>query len=134
MVPLKIKGIGASKHESENFALRTVYIPSFNGNGREIYASITCELHLVDGLKTNMLMRNDLLCTRGFAINLSSSSALIYSYGVSININARQHSEFLRHRALSNASTIIPPRSEALIVFQHIELSNSRNFLFCPFL
>lgn len=131
-VLLKVRGIGASKHESGDLALTTIYIPGFDGNGREVYASITCELHLVDGLKANMLVGNDVLCTEGFAINLSSSSALIHSCGVSIDINARQHSKFLRHRALASASTIIPPRSEALVAFRHIKLPDSRNFLFYP--
>ncbi len=129
-VSLKVRGIGASKHESGQFALTTLYIPSTDEKGREVYASITCELHLVDGLKANMLVGNDVLCTEGFAGNLYNSSALIHSCGVRININARQHSQFLRHRALASASTIIPPHSEVLIVFQRIKLPDSRDFLF----
>lgn len=129
-VPLKVRGIGTSKHESGHFALTTLYIPGTNEKGREVYASITCELHLVDGVKANMLVRNDVLCNEGFAINLYNSSALIHSCGIKIDINVRQHSEFLRHRALASVSTIIPPHSEALVAFQHIKLPDSRNFLF----
>ena len=131
-VPLKVRGIGASKHESRDFALTTIYIPGIDEKGREVYASISCELHLVDGLKANMLVGNDVLCTEGFAINLSTSSALIHSCGVKIDINARQHSKFLRRRALASAPTIVPPQSEALVAFQHIELPDSRDFLFHP--
>ena len=129
-VPLKVRGIGASKHESGHFALTTLYIPGTDEKGREVYASITCELHLVDGLKANMLVGNDVLCTEGFAVNLYNSSALIHSCGVRIDINARQHSEFLRHRALAIVLTIIPPHSEALVAFQRIKLPDSRDFLF----
>lgn len=39
-----------------------VYILGFDGNGYKVYASIICELHLVDGLKANMLVENDVLC------------------------------------------------------------------------
>lgn len=131
-VPLKVRGIGASKHKSGHFALTTLYIPGTNKKGREVYASITCKLHLVDGLKANMLVGNDVLCTEGFAVNLYNSFALIQSCGVRININTRQHSEFLGHRALASASTIIPPHSEVLVTFQHIKLPDSRNFLFSP--
>ncbi len=131
-VPLKVRGIGASKHESGHFALTTLYIPGTDEKGREVYASITCELNLVDRLKANMLVGNDVLCTEGFAVNLYNSSALIHSYGVRIDINARQHSEFLRHRALASAPTIIPPHSEALVTFQRIKLPDSRDFLFSP--
>ena len=108
----------------------TLYIPGTDEKGREVYASITCELHLVDGLKANMLVENDVLCTEGFAVNLYNSSALIHSCSVRIIITARQHSEFLRHRALVSASTIISPYSEALVAFQRIKLPDSRDFLF----
>ena len=80
-----------------------------------------------------MLVGNDVLCTEGFAINLSNSSAFIHSCGVKIVINARQRSEFLKHRALASASTNVSPHSEALVAFQYIELPDSRNFLFCLF-
>ena len=131
-VSLKVRGIGASKHELGHFALTTLYILSTDEKGHEVYASITCKLHLVDGLKTNMLVGNNVLCTEGFALNLYNSSALIHSCGVRIGINARQRSEFLRHRALASAPTIIPPYLEALVAFQRIKLPDSCDFLFSP--
>ncbi len=91
-VPLKVRGIGTSKHESGQFALTMLHIPGTDDKGREVYASLTCKLHLVDGLKANMLVGNDVLCTEGFAVNLYNSSALIHSCDVRIDINTRQHS------------------------------------------
>lgn len=61
-VLLKVKGISAFKHELEKFILTMVYILGFDGNGYKVYVSIICELHLVDGLKANMLVENDVLC------------------------------------------------------------------------
>lgn len=130
---LKIRDIGASKHKSEDFALTTIYIPSIDKKSHEVYASINCKLHLVDRLKANMLVDNDMLCIEEFTINLAISSALIRSCVVKININVRQHSEFLRHRALASTPTIISPHLEALVAFQHIELPNSCDFLCYPF-
>lgn len=129
-VSLEVRGIGAFKHKLGHFTLTTFYIPSTNKKGCEVYASITCELYLVEGLKANMLIRNDVLCNKGFAINLYNSSAFIYSCGIRTNINAKQYSKFLRHRALASTFIIIPPHSETLVAFQRIKLSDSRNFLF----
>lgn len=120
-IPLKVKGIGALKHESGHFAFSTIYIPGIDKKGCEVYASISCKLHLIDRLKANMLVGNDVLYTENFVINFSTSSALIQSCGVMIDINTRQHSEFLRDRALTRALTIVPLRTETLIAFQHIE-------------
>lgn len=116
-VLLKVRGIGASEHESGQFALTMLYIPGIDEKGRKVYASITCELHLVDRLKENMLMENDMLCTEGFTVNFYNSSALIHSCGVRIDISARQYSKFLRYRALASTSTIIFPHLEAQVAF-----------------
>lgn len=124
--------IGASKHKSGDFVFTTIYIPAIGKKSRKIYMSISCKLHLINGLKANMLVSNNVLCTEGFTINLSTSSALIHNCNVKININTRQPSEFLRQRALASTPIIMPPRSEALVAFQHIELPDSRDFLFYP--
>lgn len=81
-----------------------------------------------------MLVDNNMLCTGSFIINLSTFSTLIHSCDVKIEIYIRQDSESLRHRALASAPTIMPSRSKTLVAFQHIELSDFRDFLFCPFL
>ena len=132
-VPLKVRGIGASRHESNEFALTALYIPGLDREGSEVYACIKCELHLVEGLKANMLIGNDILCTEGFTINLASASAHILSCGVTIVIDARNHSQFLRRNVLADATTFIPPKSKALINFQQIPLPDLRNFLVQPF-
>lgn len=131
-VSLKVKGIGASKYKSGEFALTIIYIPGLDKEGSEFYISISCELHLVDGLKANILMGNDVLYMEGFAINLSNTSVLAHSFDMKINITTRYHSKFLKHRVLVNSSTLMPPQSEVLIAFQYIYLPNSRNFLFYP--
>lgn len=105
---LKVKSISASKHKLGDFAFTTIYISSIDKKNSEVYASIICELYLVDKLKAIMLMGNNVLCIEGFTINLSTSFALIYSCNVNININAREHSEFLRQMALASALTIVP--------------------------
>lgn len=131
-VSLKVKSIGALKHILEDFPLITIYIPGIDKKGREVYASISCKLHLFNRLKANILVGNKVLYTESFAINLSTSSALIYSCGVKININARQYSMFLRYRALASALIIIPPCSEVLVAFQYFELPDTRDFSFYP--
>lgn len=65
-----------------------------------------------------MLVGNNMLYMEGFAINLSTSSALIQSCGVNIDLSARQHSEFLREKMLASDPTLVAPQSEALIAFQ----------------
>ena len=132
-VPLKVRGIGTSRHESIKFVLTALYIPGLDREGSEVYACIKCKLHLVEDLKANMLIGNNIFCTEGFTINFASASTHILSCGVTIIINARNHSQFLRRNVLADTTTFIPPKSEALINFQQIPLPDSCDFLFQPF-
>ena len=133
-VPLKVRGIGASRHESGEFALTAFYTPGLDREGSEVYACVQCELHLVNSLKANMLIGNNVLCTEGFTINLANASAHILSCGITIVISAKNHSQFLKHNVLANTTTFISPKSEALINVRQIPLPDSRDFLFQPFL
>lgn len=83
---LNVRDIGTSKRKSGDFALTTIYIPNIDKKGHKVYASISYELHLVDKLKVNILVDNNRLCTESFAINLSTSSTLIHSCSVKIDI------------------------------------------------
>lgn len=95
-IPLKVRDISASQYKSEEFALAAIYIPGLNQNCLEVYVCIRCKLHLSKGLKANMLIGNDVFCTKNFLINLADASDYIPCYGVDITISARYHSKFLK--------------------------------------
>lgn len=88
LVRLGVRGIGASKHMSEKFAFTIIYISSIDKNGRKIYVCINRKLHLIDGLKANILIGNNVLCIKSFAINRSTSSTFIYNWDIKIDISA----------------------------------------------
>lgn len=90
-VPLRVRGINASKYKLRKFPLTAFYIPGFDRGSSEIYAFIQYKLYLVKGLKANMLIGNNVLCTESFTINLISDSAHILTCGMTIVINARNH-------------------------------------------
>lgn len=131
-IPLKVKSIGALKHKLGNFALTIIYISDIDKKVCGIYVSFNWKLHQVDRLKANILVSNNMLCTEGFAINLSIFFALIHNCSVKIDISTRQHFKFLRHKTLVSASIIMPLCSKVPIAFQHIKFSDIHNFLFYP--
>lgn len=116
-VLLKVRGIGVSRHKSEEFAFTALYMPGLDQKGSEIYACINCKLHLIEGLKANMLIGNNVLCTKSFTINFASAFAHIFSYEVIIVIKARNHLQLLRRNVLANLTTFLLPKSEALVNF-----------------
>ncbi len=130
--PLKVRGIGASKHESREFAALSLYFPEKNNAGQLVYASITCEIHLVEDLRANLLIGNNIMFPEDFVIDVKGKKALIGSCKVTIPINARQHAQFLARKLLTNQETVVPPNSEAMISLLPLHLPDDRDFLFYP--
>ncbi len=88
--PLKVRGIGALKHESSEFADLSLYFPGKNSVGDLVYAALQCEIHLVEDLRTNLLIGNDIMSPEAMVIDLGRKTALIGTCGVTIDVNARQ--------------------------------------------
>ena len=131
-IPLKVKGIGASKHESSEFAALSLYFPSRNAIRDLVYAALRCEIHLVEGLRANLLPGNDIMSPEAMVINLGKKTAIIGICGVSIDVNARQRGQFLAMKLLTNQDSVIPPRSEAMISLKKLPLPDNRDFFFHP--
>lgn len=129
---LKVRGIGASKHESVEFAALSLYFPGKDSTGRLVYASIRCEIHLVKGLRVNLLIGNDILSPEGFIIDIGRKSALIRSCAVTISINTKQRGQFLSRKLLASQESVVPPPSEAMIPLVKVPLPDDRDFLFHP--
>ncbi len=130
--PLKVRGIGASKYESGEFAALSLYFPEKNNAGQQVYASLTCEIHLVEGLRANILIGNDIMSPESFVIDVKKKSVLIGSCGVTVPIDARQRGQFLTRRLLSSHETVVPPRSEAMILLVPLPLLDDQDFLLHP--
>lgn len=86
---LKVKGIGASKHKSAQFTELFFFLLGENNKGQKVYASIKCELYLVNSLKANILIGNNILAPKSFILNVGLRHALVRSCGVKITIKAK---------------------------------------------
>ena len=131
-IPLKIRGIGTSKHESAQFAEVALFLPGESNKGQRVYASIRCELHLVEGLRANILIGNNILAPESFVLNVGLGHALVGSCGVKIAIRAKQRGQFLKKRLLAEKNRVIPPRSETMVPFLPVPLPDDKDFLFHP--
>lgn len=77
LVSLKVSGISASKYKSREFTFTTLYILGINYDKIKVYICVKCKLYLVEGLKANILISNNILYTKDFSINLIGTSAHI---------------------------------------------------------
>ncbi len=130
--PLRVRGIGSSKHESGEYAALSLYFPGKDNTSQQVYASLTFEIHLVKGLRANLLIDNDIMSPESFIIDVIRKSVFIGSCGVTISINARQRRQFLTRNLFASQETVVPPRLEAMILLIPLLLPNNRDFLFHP--
>lgn len=99
--PLKVKGIGASKHKSSKFAALFLYFPGKNAVEDLVYAALRCEIYLVEGLCANLLIGNDIMSPEAMIIILGKKTAIIGTCRVFINVKARQRGQFFARKLLT---------------------------------
>lgn len=106
---LQVRGIGSFQHDSDEYVTIPLYFLRKDKDGQTVYASMERELHLVDGLKANMLVENNILGPKQFSINIAGRSAFIASCKVYLNIDAKQRGQPVQRKVLSQTHTTIPP-------------------------
>ena len=77
------------RHKSEEFAALSLYFSGKNDAEKLVYASVRCEIHLVEGLRANLLIGNDIILPENFVIDIEKKTTLIGSCKVIIPISVR---------------------------------------------
>lgn len=129
---LKVRGIRASKHKSEKFAALFLYFPGTDSIRKLVYALLRSEIHLVKGLKANLLIGNDIMLPKNFVIDIKKKTTLIKSYTVTVSINAKQKGQFFTRKLPTSKLTVVPPQSEALILLVPVSVLDNYDFFFQP--
>lgn len=89
-IPLKVRGIGVSKHKSSEFAVLLWYFSSQNNIRDLIYILLQCETHFVHGLYANLLISNNIISPEAMVINFVKKIMHIGTCRVIIDMNAKQ--------------------------------------------
>ena len=89
-------------------------------------------MHLVEGLRANLLIGNDIMSPEAMIIDFGKKTALIGACEVTIDVNAKQRSQFLARKLLTSQKSVIPPHSEAVIPLVWLPLPDNWDFLFHP--
>lgn len=129
---ITVRDLGAIKHQIDKYAMTFIYLPGKNESGASVKALIYREIHLVNGLKANMLIRNDILGPEKIDILVSSSTAHIKSCNVTIPIIIQSRSVQQNRPVHSTKTLVISPHSEMLIPVHSIRSLPDRDYLFEP--
>ena len=107
--PLKVRRIGVLRHKSEEYIARFLYFLEIDSIGKPVYILLRCEIHLVEGLRANLSIENDIISLENFIIDIEKKTMLIGSCGIIVSISVRQRKQFLIRKLLTCELTVIPP-------------------------
>ncbi len=127
-VPLKVRSIRASKHESDECVSMPIYFLGVDEHKQPVYARNYREMHLLNALKANILVGNDIIAPEDIMIDLANSTAFIISCKVRIAIKAGQRGQPLRKKVMADTTTSLIPNSESLVPVAHDTLPGDRDF------
>ena len=129
---LKIRGVGSSQHETSEYLITPCYFLGINKQNNKVLTCIRREIHIVNGLRANMLIKNDFIGPKEIIIDVVKEKTYIDSCKTSIMVTARQCGQFIRRKIHALLITKIPSHSEKFIpIFtSSLSLPNDRDYMF----
>ena len=126
---LKVKGIESTTHESVEFVHISIYFPGVTKDESAILACITREIHLIDDLKTKMLIDNDFFDPEEFIIDIEGKSAAIESCEIKITLKIQPKESYVRKIVHAQQDVMLQSGEERLIAIK-ANISEERDFFF----
>ena len=124
-----VNELKTTKHSTNKYVIVFMYFPDKDQNDKSATTLITKEIHLVDNLKTNILIENDILESEKFDVFISTSSAHIESCDIIISIFVRNRSTSRIASVHSTKIMIISSQIEQIVRIHKISLSE-RDYIF----
>ena len=134
--PLTVRGISSDQHQTADYAIVPMYFLG-QKDGKTVKGMIRREVHLIDNLKANMLIGNDVTGPEKWNMDYIQNQAVIGSCGVTIPLDIRRRSVTGQpvHKPVHiKKSVVVPPQAEMTIPIHHLagSLPNDRDYLFEP--
>jgi hypothetical protein len=129
---LTIRDIEANIHEIKKYVNFSIYFSSRNNSIKMI--EIHRKMHLVKELKTNMLIKNDILKSKKFIIDVQEKKTTIRScQNLIIDVKIHQRESFVRRNVVNQFAIVISSESFVKILYKIKDLFSNRDFLFESF-
>ncbi len=128
---MNVRELEIDKHETFEYIIATIYFTRiFIADKKPVREVIRREIHLIDNLKINMLIENDILRLESIFIDDVNSKATIFSCNMMISIKIRTLFKEMINKSLHARFITIISSHSMMIILIHSSLSAYRNFLF----
>ena len=127
---ISVKDLKTIKHFTNKYAMLFMYFSEINSSDTSTKTVITREIHLIDDLKANLLIKNDILDSKQVDIFNSTEIVLIDSCDVTISITIRTKVRSQIRSVHALKAVTVFSKSECLISIHHMFFLFDRDFFF----
>ena len=131
---ITVRGIGAGKHESTEFARVYLYIPGHVGKER-VKAQLIRDLHVVNDLRVKVLLGMDILGPEAIDVRISTSTLTIGSCkNMTAPIEVKPRAASVKQKVRTTDDVTVPPHATRAVgvSFGDTQLSEDMDYIFEP--
>ena len=126
---ISIRELDVDKHMTIEYAILFMYFFD-QKNDVTIRVKIIRKIHLIDNLKTNMLLNNDVIESKKIDVNISKKTIYIKSCKIIANLKIRTFKIIVQISIYIRKITVISFRFELILSMHYTIVSFDRNYLF----
>ena len=124
-----VRELDVDKHMTTEYVILFMYFFD-QKNDNLVRAKIIREIHLIDNLKTNMLLRNDVIDSKKIDVNILNKSTYIDSCEIIVNLEVRTFKISIQTSVHARKITIISSHNELMLSMHYTTMSFDRNYFF----
>ena len=129
IISLKIRDFETKMHETSKYVITNIHLFDTK-NDKKITSIIRREIHLIDDLKINMFLENDIMKSKRIVINITKKFVVVNNIDVTIFLKTRFVKNVIQKSMHLRKIVVIFSRFEMKIVVHNTCLSKNKNFLF----
>ena len=129
---LKVKNIETSKYKTDKYVFKAIYFPVISNKGQRLVVYIHREFYLVDNLRVNIFIGNDIIGTKDITIDIANKKAYVSGCKATVPITPRQRGQFVRRALHLTTCIMISLRLQAFVSTNLLSLLSDKDFYFEP--
>ena len=126
---ISVRELDVDKHITVEYVILFMYF-SDQKNDVTIKIKIIRKIHLIDNLKINMLLSNDVIESKKIDVSISNKSIYIDNYEVIVSFEVRTSRVIVQTSVHARKITVISSHSELILSVHYTTVSFDRDYLF----
>ena len=127
---ITMRDLNTDKHIINKYIIVFIIFIEKNNKSNDVCVMFRREVHVIDNLKINIFMKNEIMNLKKIFIDFDHNIARINNCNVNIFIKIRTFNKTITKSIHLKKIIIIFSKSKILVLMHHFNVSNNRDFLF----